>query len=582
MRHLICRSAAAALAVCLAVAVPVGSALADGTPPAPAPSPAPPGAPAPAATEAPAPAATDGPAPAVATDVPGPAAMDSPAPLATDSPAPAATDAPAPAATETPAPAATDGPGPAATDATDDAAAAVMLDNSAVSVNTTDNSSVFHLAFTVMRSSGPDVSVSNVALAVTDCSHCRSVAISIQVAFEWPVPSALTATNVSLAVTSGCTACDAFAAALQYVIASKDQVSLTAQARSEVERAESQLSALQSPGLSASELNASITRVADQLGNALATGIVIAPDGDNAAVQDPPPLVVGSTLPLGIVLPPNVGAYAAVPSVGTMSVPSHDGTHEPPPPASPAPATDAVGKLPVPTSSLGDSGAITGSVVHPTVEPAVAPRGTIATVATKLSALGTGATRFAGPSIAVDPSTGLLPGAQVTVAGAGFPARAAVQVDECELSAAEILDPSRCSPIANSLLLTGTDGTVRGTATVVSGALGSAPGAGCPAAPSATCALALVAVGSSPAEADAPIAFAPTVPLPLEAAPEAASAPERGGRSAAPMSHGNASLAAAVRHPGESSRHYALGLLALILVGALAGALRSSTASTTT
>jgi hypothetical protein len=451
-----------------------------------------------------------------------------------------------------------------------------------VSVNTVDNSSVFHLAFTIVRSSGPDVSVSNVALAVADCAHCRSVAIAVQLAFVWPVPSTLAATNVSVAVTTGCATCDAFAAALQYVIASKDPVALSQRGRSEIERAERQLRALESTGLSPAQLKASITGIADQLGNALGTGVVAAPNGGKGAVQDPPPLVVGSTRPLAYPPVPNLGALDKVPSVATIRRPSPGLLHQLPLPKSVL-ATGGAGRSPVATSGPGNSGAVTDRVVRPTAPP-LAPRHAAAAGAPALpvATVGTGARPSVGPSIAVVPSTGLLPGAQVTVAGAAFPARAAMEVDECELPAAEALDPARCSPVADSLLLTGPDGTVRGTATVVSGAVGTAAGAACPAAPPATCALALVAVGSPAAEAAAPIVFAPTVPMPLAAAlaphPVAAASAVTQADAPAPAPRANAFLshtAAVVGRSRGQSRRWALGLMSLVLAGALTGVARA-------
>lgn len=153
-------------------------------------------------------------------------------------------------------------------------AAPVVVGNSAVSVDTVDNTSVFHLAFTIERSSGASVSVSNVALAVTACTNCRAVAIAIQVDLVWPVPAMLSAQNLSVAVTSGCATCDALAAAFQYVIASPGPMRLTRLGHREVERIERQLRLLQSSGLAPADLLARVDTLAAQLGNVLATELV--------------------------------------------------------------------------------------------------------------------------------------------------------------------------------------------------------------------------------------------------------------------------------------------------------------------
>ena len=158
---------------------------------------------------------------------------------------------------------------------------AVMVDNSAVSVNTTDNTSVFHLAFTIVHTSGAQTDVSNVALAVTNCNNCSSTAIAIQVDLVWPVPTVLTAQNVAVAVNSGCATCDALAAAFQYVIASNQRMTLTRLGRHEVAQIEHQLAGLQSSGLAPSDLTAAVDGLAAQLGNVLATELVPVRRGDD-------------------------------------------------------------------------------------------------------------------------------------------------------------------------------------------------------------------------------------------------------------------------------------------------------------
>src|SRR5581483_6147829 len=231
------RKGAAALAVCLGIVVPAGAAFGDG---------------ADAAPPAPAPAAPAGPTTTTTAAPAGPTTT-------TDAPAAPTTTAPA-------------GPATGAPDT--DAPTAVLPGNSAVSVNTTDNTSVFHLSFTIVRSSGPAVSVSNVALAFTSCTNCRSVAIAIQVDLVWPVPTQLTAANMAVAVTSGCTTCDAVAAAFQYVIASGQPMRLSKTGRREVAQIERQLRALRWSGLSGADLMASVNSLAAQLGNVLSTQLV--------------------------------------------------------------------------------------------------------------------------------------------------------------------------------------------------------------------------------------------------------------------------------------------------------------------
>ena len=54
-------------------------------------------------------------------------------------------------------------------------------DNAAVAINTTDNSSVFDLAFSIRDVMNGVVDQTNTAVAYASCNSCRSVAIAIQI-----------------------------------------------------------------------------------------------------------------------------------------------------------------------------------------------------------------------------------------------------------------------------------------------------------------------------------------------------------------------------------------------------------------
>ena len=155
--------------------------------------------------------------------------------------------------------------------------ASVRVDNAAVSVNTTDGTSVFHLDFTIVRSA----SVSNLALAVTTCADCRSTAIAVQIDLVSPIPAVLTASNAAVAVTSGCTSCNAIAAAFQYVVASDQRLTLSHAGREAVRSIEHQLAALQATTLSPVDVTAQVESLAGQLGQVLATDLVPVHDHDD-------------------------------------------------------------------------------------------------------------------------------------------------------------------------------------------------------------------------------------------------------------------------------------------------------------
>ncbi|HZQ85893.1 MAG TPA: hypothetical protein VFA83_13685 [Acidimicrobiales bacterium] len=186
------------------------------------------------------------------------------------------------------------------------------------------------------------------------------------------------------------------------------------------------------------------------------------------------------------------------------------------------------------------------------------------------------------PSVSVFPASGLAPGAQAVFSADGFPPVAPVQVDECAAGITGHADPSRCTPVDATLLLTAPDGTVHGTATLV----------GCA---SASCALAVIAVGVPGSEADAPIAFGaapatPPAPAPAHApaaapppatvaAPASVPAPVRATAPGARAAGAGTAVAAVPPPPRavhvRGSRQWAFGLAGVVAAAGAAGAYRA-------
>jgi hypothetical protein len=130
--------------------------------------------------------------------------------------------------------------------------------------------------------------------------------------------------------------------------------------------------------------------------------------------------------------------------------------------------------------------------------------------------------------LAVSPSNQLSSGTQITFAGSGFPTGLALRLEECDPDGP--LTDSRCTAIADSLFLTSGDGSVSGSATIVSGTVGSsgsgatAAAGNCPvsreqAAHGQGCLVVLEAVDQSGWYGAAPIGFAPSVPVPADPPP---------------------------------------------------------------
>src|SRR3954468_13406266 len=80
-------------------------------------------------------------------------------------------------------------------------AAALAQDNSAVAINTKDDSSLFKLAFSIKEVGGEVVDQTNAAVAYASCKECQTVAIAIQVLIvTTESPDVLTPTNLAVAV----------------------------------------------------------------------------------------------------------------------------------------------------------------------------------------------------------------------------------------------------------------------------------------------------------------------------------------------------------------------------------------------
>jgi hypothetical protein len=203
-------------------------------------------------------------------------------------------------------------------------------------------------------------------------------------------------------------------------------------------------------------------------------------------------------------------------------------------------------------------------------------------------------------SLRVAPATGIGPGAQIGFVGTGFVPGVALSLEECSL-AGPLPDPARCTAIGDSLLLVAPDGSVRGTATVVTGPVGAAPDAVCPAARPRQCSVWLVAAGGGRGVAAAPIAFSAAVPVPPPAPPAApppaptpppaaapappptpapAPAPPPTTPAAVPPPAGPAASAAAFTRlpparPRTRTAGWTFGLVGLIVAGLVAGAGRA-------
>jgi putative peptide zinc metalloprotease protein len=90
-------------------------------------------------------------------------------------------------------------------------------DNRAITVNTQDGSAVYDVAFAVVWVSGQDVTQRNDAIALANCSNCKTVSVAFQAVFIVGYSQVVTPVNTSLAVNYGCENCETAAIAVQLV-----------------------------------------------------------------------------------------------------------------------------------------------------------------------------------------------------------------------------------------------------------------------------------------------------------------------------------------------------------------------------
>jgi len=153
--------------------------------------------------------------------------------------------------------------------------------NTSVSVNDQGGSSVFHLSFQIARLSGPNVDVSNVAVALNDCSDCQSVAIAVQIDLISPVPAVLTASNTAVAANVDCELCNTLAEAFQYVVATPEPLRLTPTGRREIHWIERALDRLGRSNEDPADMASQIQVLADDLSQVLSTQLLPASEPGN-------------------------------------------------------------------------------------------------------------------------------------------------------------------------------------------------------------------------------------------------------------------------------------------------------------
>jgi putative peptide zinc metalloprotease protein len=162
--------------------------------------------------------------------------------------------------------------------------------NTAIVENTTDNSSVFELAFDVRRIIGEStVAPGNAAIAIASCANCQTVAIAVQIVFVVGSPTVFAPENAAVAVNAGCSFCDTLATAYQFIVQSSVPVRLTNDGKHQLHDIWKALRDLEDSGLDAFGIQAKVDELMTQLATVLATEVEPIPgrDGDAQGDQQP-------------------------------------------------------------------------------------------------------------------------------------------------------------------------------------------------------------------------------------------------------------------------------------------------------
>jgi putative peptide zinc metalloprotease protein len=107
-------------------------------------------------------------------------------------------------------------------------ATARAQDSAAVAVNTRDGTSIFRLAFKIIRVNQQVVDNSNFAFAFASCSECEAIALSFMTVLIFSDPDEVLTQNQAWAINWECTECLAFAWAVQSVMTTGGPVHFTA------------------------------------------------------------------------------------------------------------------------------------------------------------------------------------------------------------------------------------------------------------------------------------------------------------------------------------------------------------------
>jgi putative peptide zinc metalloprotease protein len=148
-------------------------------------------------------------------------------------------------------------------------------DNSAVAINTKDDSSLFKFAFSLKKVLGEIVDNQNAAVAYASCERCQTTAIAIQIVLVSGSPSTVVPENYALSINQSCTLCNTFSAAFQFVIGVDDpSVGFTVEGHRELLEILEEFKALKDEQYTLEEFNEKMQQLGQRLRTLLNTQLV--------------------------------------------------------------------------------------------------------------------------------------------------------------------------------------------------------------------------------------------------------------------------------------------------------------------
>ena len=148
-------------------------------------------------------------------------------------------------------------------------------DNYAVAVNTKDGSDLFRFAFSLRKVLGEVVDNENAAVAYASCTECRTTAIAVQIVFVVGSPETVTPVNLAVAYNDGCTLCQTFATAFQFVVGIEDETGgLTGRGQKELREVLKELRSLKKDDYTLEEFHRRTQALAARIREILRTEVV--------------------------------------------------------------------------------------------------------------------------------------------------------------------------------------------------------------------------------------------------------------------------------------------------------------------